>query len=80
MIFCQLVTRKYLQHHFVFEVHPKPYDSTTWKCILNSIDVLIKGIRWIIGNGQSVKLWTYNWVYYLVLINILPNHSIDTNQ
>jgi hypothetical protein len=36
--------------------------SYAWRSILCSIDILARGSRWIVGNGEEVKVWHDNWI------------------
>ena len=36
--------------------------SYTWRSLLAGRKVLDKGLRWSIGNGQSVRIWADRWL------------------
>ena len=36
--------------------------SYAWRSILQGKDVLLRGSRWWIGNGKSVKIWQHHWL------------------
>ena len=36
--------------------------SYAWRSILQGRDVLLRGSRWQIGNGKSVKIWQHHWL------------------
>ncbi|XP_058734240.1 uncharacterized protein LOC131605971 [Vicia villosa] len=36
--------------------------SYAWRSILSSKDVVLKGSRWRIGNGEQMKIWSDNWI------------------
>ncbi|KAK9938267.1 hypothetical protein M0R45_015017 [Rubus argutus] len=36
--------------------------SYSWRSILASRELLLKGSRWLIGNGANVFIWSSNWI------------------
>ena len=41
------------------------YSSTgsyAWRSILHGRDVLLRGCRWMVGNGRSVHIWQSTWL------------------
>lgn len=53
-----------------------------WNSILEIIDIIIKSLRWIVGNDKSINFWTFNWVCPFPLINLIPENlrtNIDWN-
>ena len=36
--------------------------SHAWNSILHGRDVLLRGCRWRIGNGKSVRIWQHHWL------------------
>ena len=36
--------------------------SHAWNSILHGRDVLLRGCRWRIGNGNSVRIWQHHWL------------------
>ncbi|CAL2254759.1 unnamed protein product [Prunus armeniaca] len=56
--------------------------SFSWKAILDAPSVLLKGCRWIVGNGQSIPFWTANWVFPFPLLDLIPEflrHNLNLN-
>lgn len=74
----QIVKNKYLKNHSFFETKKKSSDSIAWKGILDSRDLITKGMRWTIGTGKEVKFWTFNWIFDFPLINLLNDQQKAT--
>ena len=36
--------------------------SYAWRSILKGREVLWRGARWRVGNGESIKIWDYSWL------------------
>lgn len=36
--------------------------SYAWRSILSAKEVVIKGSRWRVGNGDKISVWKDNWV------------------
>ena len=36
--------------------------SYAWKSIMAAKEVVVKGSKWIIGNGESVNIWKDRWI------------------
>jgi hypothetical protein len=46
---------------FLSAVKPRS-SSYTWRSILFGRDLLVKGIRWGVGNGEGIKILEDNWI------------------
>ncbi|KAI5323746.1 hypothetical protein L3X38_032818 [Prunus dulcis] len=66
------MTKKYLRKDCFLSVRKKTSHSLTWKAILEAHTSLHKGLRWIVGNGQSILFWTANWVFPFPLLDLIP--------
>lgn len=53
---------KYFSDCDIFYAKPKSNASFTWKSICNSLDLVKKGIRWRVGNGENIGVWVDNWI------------------
>lgn len=54
---------KYFPHQsFDNAPTPKPYNSTYWKNIYRTIDMLEDATFWIIGNGENINFWKAKWL------------------
>ncbi|CAL9002650.1 unnamed protein product, partial [Prunus brigantina] len=69
-----IVAKKYLKKDGFLEVAKKTAHSSAWKAILDAHSVLHKGIRWMVGNGQSIHFWTANLVFPFPLLDLIPSH------
>ncbi|KAH7860326.1 hypothetical protein Vadar_012160 [Vaccinium darrowii] len=52
---------KYLKHHSIQSWPSNRAASHTWRSVLHTRDTLKKGIKWSIGDGESVDLWNDWW-------------------
>ena len=57
----QLMTIKYSTPDRFFHCKIRPSDSWVWKCLLRIRPFLKQGLRWKLGNGKSIHLWTDVW-------------------
>jgi len=60
-LWVQQIRAKYGAPEHFFDTRPKPTDSWVWKCLLRLRPFIQRGIRWKVGNGQSINFWTDNW-------------------
>ena len=68
---------KYCLPNGFFQYKKKPTDSWAWKCMLCARDFVKRGIRWKLGNGQSISFWLDSWCHELPLIELLdPDREI----
>lgn len=56
----QIVRQKYLRKTNFFQANKTPSSSMAWNGILESRSLLVKGLRWSVGNGKSINFWTFN--------------------
>ncbi len=48
--------------------------------MLDTRDLILKRMRWIVDNGIQIKFWTFNWVFDCRLLNFLPHdRHVRTN-
>lgn len=59
-LWAQLLKAKYFPDCTVLEVPKKKGCSWIWASILQGRDFLSKHGRWIVGNGESIKIWKDN--------------------
>ncbi|CAL8169060.1 unnamed protein product [Prunus armeniaca] len=43
--------------------------------MVNTRQVLCKGLRWVVGNGGSIPFWTSHWVLPFPLLDLIPEHQ-----
>ncbi|XP_048633020.1 uncharacterized protein LOC125607204 [Brassica napus] len=56
-----LLTR-YCRHDSFLDCHAPNSASHGWRGILAGREILKKGLGWAIGNGNTVKVWSDNWL------------------
>ncbi|CAL8151811.1 unnamed protein product [Prunus armeniaca] len=77
-----IMTKKYSKRDYFLFGRKKTSQSLSWKAILDAPSVLLKGCRWIVGNGQSIPFWTTNWVFPFPLLDLIPEflrHNLNLN-
>jgi len=74
-LWVDVMRSKYLKHTSFLECAVKASDSPVWKSIMRSRTLLLKGIRWRIGNGSRIKFWHDHWVDNCSLIELLNLHD-----
>ena len=82
-LWVQQMRAKYGEPDLYFAARAKPADSWVWKCLLRVRDFIKQGIRWKVGNGQSIKFWTDIWcseVSIATLLNLDPSTLADVNM
>lgn len=56
--------------------------SYAWSCLLKGKEVLWRGARWRVGNGESIKIWDYPWLPSLehpwILSLVIEGHNEAT--
>ena len=44
------------------EAPESPSGSYAWRSILKGREVLVRGARWRVGDGESIKVWDDPWL------------------
>lgn len=44
------------------EANDTRYGSYAWRSILKGREVLQRGARWRVGNGEKIKIWQHSWL------------------
>ncbi|XP_056688407.1 uncharacterized protein [Spinacia oleracea] len=78
-LWAKIMRKKYLQNTNFFSAKRKIKDSPIWISILNQREILRKGIRWKIGNGNHINFWKDNWVGQYALSD-LPCNSPNSSR
>ena len=60
-LFSRVFRSKYFPRCSFWQAKLGSSPSFFWRSILAARDLLRRGIRWSVGNGQSVKIWEDNW-------------------
>lgn len=76
----QLLKAKYYYNCSFFDASVRSSPSYTWRSILFAREVLLWGMRWQIGDGQSVHIWRDSWIAQpLLFIAIAPIWLLPEN-
>ncbi|XP_061342522.1 uncharacterized protein LOC133288718 [Gastrolobium bilobum] len=60
------------------EISSKPYDSKLWRDLSKCWNSFLVGLRWEVGDGETIKFWADNWLNLDDnLCNLAPNHIPD---
>ena len=70
-LWVQQMRAKYGAPDSFFVTRPRAKDSWVWKCLLRIRPFFQQGIRWKVGNGQSINFWTDNWCAEENLVSLL---------
>jgi len=57
-----LLKARYFPNCNIFEAGLGSHMSFTWRSILGARDVVVKGSRWLVGNGASLDIWNSRWL------------------
>lgn len=55
----------------------KSSPSSIWKSIHSAKNMLTKGVKWTVGNGQKINVWKDNWVGNVSFVNIMGIEAYD---
>lgn len=58
----QTLKEKYFHHSSLLEAKLGPSPSYTWKGIFESIPTIKQGMRWKVGDGKAIELWSDYWL------------------
>ncbi|XP_024200296.1 uncharacterized protein LOC112203585 [Rosa chinensis] len=61
-LIAQLYKARYFPHCSFWEAEMGEAPSFSWRSIMNGRQVLQAGVRWRIGDGTSVNIWTDRWL------------------
>lgn len=53
---------KYFRKTNFLEAKASPSSSYAWRSIIQTQSLISKGIKWIVGNGENIRLWKDNWL------------------
>lgn len=58
----KILKAKYYANSMILEAKPKQGMSYTWKSILRGLDVIKMGMKWRVGDGRNLKIWSDPWI------------------
>ena len=53
---------RYYPHACLWKVEQGVAPSYAWRSILGARKLLLKGVRWRVGNGRSINIWWDRWI------------------
>ena len=62
MLWAQVLKAKYFPHTNLFECVMTPRGSHIWKALYEEIQWLRRGMRWILRDGQTIRVWEDLWI------------------
>lgn len=71
---------KYPQYDSFFLCKSKSTDSGLWQSLLKNREVFRKGIRWKVGNGNTINFWTDNWCHQQPLQDLLLLSDLSVQE
>ena len=57
MLWAQVLKAKYISHTNLFESVRTPRGPHIWKALHEGIQWLRQGMKWILGDGQNIRVW-----------------------
>ncbi|XP_040372858.1 uncharacterized protein LOC112194030 [Rosa chinensis] len=79
-LWASIYREKYLKRGWLFDQNYQQTKdcSSTWRSVLNGVNLLKKGLIWRVGDGRKIKFWTDVWFPPTALINYaLPDSIIN---
>ena len=58
----QIYKARYYQRGDVFQAKLGFSPSYTWRSIFNGLEVVKRGTRWRVGNGERILIWEDKWL------------------
>lgn len=76
-IVTQLLQAKYCQNTKLWDCVKKNGSSRCWNTLLRDKDIILAGLKWSVGDGSSINVWSDSWVLNFPLSNLIPNIPSD---
>ena len=70
-LFSRVFKAKYFPECNFTEAAMGNHPSFAWRSIMSAQSVVKKGIRWRVGNGRSIQIWTEDWLPSLAYPRVL---------
>ena len=61
-LFYKFFKARFFPNCSIMEAKYSSTGSYAWRSILHGRDVLLRGCRWMVGNGRSVHIWQSTWL------------------
>ena len=61
-LFYKVFKPRFFPNCSIMEAKESRSGSYAWRSILHDRDVLSMGVRWRVGNKESIKIWQHNWL------------------
>ena len=61
-LFYKVFKARFFPSCSIMEAHDSRSASYAWRSILKGREVLQRGARWRVGNGESIKIWQHSWL------------------
>ena len=61
-LFYKVFKARFFPNCSIMEAHDSRSASYAWRSILRGREVLQRGARWRVGNGDSIKIWQHSWL------------------
>lgn len=71
----RILKKKYFPNCDFMSASNSSPSSYTWRSILAARDILKRGVRWVVGNGESIDIWKDPWVPTVPGFKVQPQHS-----
>ena len=75
----RILKARYFPDRNFMEAQLGPKPSYTWRSLLAGRNVLEKGLRWSVGNGQSVRIWDDRWLPTLKSFKVVSPRLQELN-
>lgn len=61
-LFYRVFKSKFFPNCMIMEASESSIGSYAWHSILKGQDALLKGVKWRVGNGESIRVWSNAWL------------------
>ncbi|OMO98116.1 hypothetical protein COLO4_14116 [Corchorus olitorius] len=81
-LWARVIHGKYLKSQDLLSATPSKTMSHGWRSILAGREVLVKGLKWRLGTGNTVSFWKDKWLANVRLIDtaIIPVDEAEANK
>ena len=56
-----ILKARYFPHDHIMTIEVGTKPNFTWHSLWGTREIIQKGSRWLIGNGEKVRIWTDRW-------------------